>query len=72
MKVWTTIPDSEIRHVWKKADDDDCKDFGPVEISPEWYQDNGTPSCSCEQDLKYSHTIILKDLARVMKKKISK
>ena len=58
--VWKTIPDNRVAHVWKKATDDDCGD-GPetVTVSPDWYEENGTPSCFCGEDMRYSHTEIL-------------
>lgn len=54
---WKKIKDNKIINIWVKAKDDDCKyDIKPVEINPDWYQDNGTPICSCGMDLVYSHT----------------
>ena len=54
-----TIDDSNISHTWKKAEDNDCGE-GPeqVEVTPDWYQNNGTPTCFCGQDMEYSHTEI--------------
>lgn len=57
---WKRIEDNLIQHVWKKADDDDCEDcHGTVVVPPGWYEDNGTPTCGCGQDMVYSHTEIL-------------
>lgn len=59
--VWTKIPDNKVQHVWKKHPEDDCaEDDCPIIVSPDWYEENGTPMCSCGQDLVYSHTEILK------------
>ena len=58
--VWKKIPDARVQHVWKKAEDDDCGE-GPetVAVSPDWYEENGTPICFCGEDMVYSHTEIL-------------
>ena len=57
MKNWTKIKDSEVINIWIKSEDDDCEyDIKQVEINPNWYQENGTPICSCGMDLVYSHT----------------
>ena len=56
--AWKKIDDSKVTHIWKKAADDCGEDFGPVEVSPDWYQNNGTPICTCGQDMEYSHTEI--------------
>lgn len=60
MKTWTKVSDTLIQHVWKKAENDTCGE-GPetVCVSPDWYEDNGTPICWCGMDMKYSHTEIL-------------
>jgi hypothetical protein len=58
--VWKQIPNDKIRHVWKKADGDDCGE-GPniVDVPPDWYECNGTPICFCGKDMVYSRTEIL-------------
>ncbi len=57
---WKKIPDAHVQHVWKKAEDDDCGE-GPktVVVPPSWYEENGTPTCFCGEDMVYSHTEIL-------------
>ena len=57
--TWKKIPDNQVNHVWKKSDNDNCGE-GPetVDVSPDWYENNGTPICFCGQDMKYSHTEI--------------
>ena len=57
---WQKIDDDSIVNVWKKTDDDDCGQ-GPktVKVPPYWYEQNGTPTCFCGQDMVYSHTEIL-------------
>jgi len=58
--TWKKIPDNVIQHVWKQADDDDCgSEIGSVVVAPNWYETNGTPSCDCGAELKYSHTEVL-------------
>ena len=56
---WEKIADNAVRHIWKKSDGDDCGE-GPktIEISPSWYDGNGTPICFCGEDMEYSHTEI--------------
>ena len=57
MKIWTNIKDNEVKHIWVKDEDDICDWYAErVEINPDWYQENGTPICSCGIDLVYSHT----------------
>jgi len=58
--VWTKLPDNRVRHVWKKAEDDECGE-GPdtAVVSPDWYAENGTPMCPCGEDMEYSHTEVL-------------
>jgi len=56
-KTWAVLPNDQIRHVWEKADDDSCESqLAPVTVGPDWYEQNGTPSCDCGQDMVYSHT----------------
>lgn len=57
---WMKIPDNHIRHIWKKADSDDCEE-GPsvVAVSPAWYEENGTPICCCGEDMVYDCTEIV-------------
>jgi hypothetical protein len=57
---WTTVPDSNVRHVWANADGS-----GEVTVSPDYYGDNGTPVCCdeesefFEEDMVYVRTEIL-------------
>ena len=54
MKNWLPVKDDDVRNVWVCPE---CKDT--CEISPDWYQDNGTPMCcECDDDMEYSHTIV--------------
>ena len=59
--VWKKIEDAKVQYVWKKAKDDTCS-AGPdtVVVTPDWYEENGTPICWCGMDMRYSHTEILK------------
>jgi hypothetical protein len=61
MAKWIKIEDTKIRNIWK------CNTCGDkAKLSPTWYKDNGTPTCSnercedCTVDMVYSHTEILK------------
>lgn len=55
---WEKIEDHDVRHIWKCDSDDDCNGNEET-ISPEWYEQNGTPMCSdCDNDMTYSHTEI--------------
>lgn len=59
-KEWVRIEDKNIVHIWVKDEYDDCENKNiRVEINPDWYQYNGTPLCSCGEDLVYSHTEVL-------------
>lgn len=42
-KRWSTVKDSNIRHVWAPPGTD-----REITISPDWYADNGTPVCDCD------------------------
>lgn len=56
-KEWKKVNDIDVQHVWVKDSEDDCGE-GPNEVyvSPDWYQENGTPICYCGLDMVYSHT----------------
>ena len=45
---WTIIPDNNIRCNWK------CPECGEeTDVTPDWYQDNGTPVCGdCDCDME--------------------
>ncbi len=53
MPKWKPISDKNIRSLWICPE---CKKKAHIE--PNWYQDNGTPVCECDLDMKYSHTEI--------------
>ena len=56
-KEYVKIDNNNVINIWIKSEDDDCEyDIKLVEINPDWYQENGTPICSCGMDLVYSHT----------------
>lgn len=61
---WETIPDIQVRHIWKLAEEDTCdvpEDQKTAILSPDWYHQNGTPICpECGSDMEYSHTEIAK------------
>lgn len=57
---WRKIADNKVLHIWKKENDHTCHSPKEVTVSPNWYQDNGTPICGCGEDMVYSHTEILK------------
>ncbi len=65
MSKGTTISDVKVKfkvkHFWKSQNDDNCAvDNDEVCVSPDWYQDNGTPICPvCGQDYVYDRTEIL-------------
>lgn len=51
---WQTIPDNVLRHIWR------CNGCGAeAQISPDWYEENGTPvCCTCDIDMEYLRTEI--------------
>ena len=54
---WTKIDDTLVRHIWE-CRERDCGE-GIATVSPEWYQDNGTPVCpECDIDMVYVKTEI--------------
>jgi len=59
---WVAIHDNQVRHVWTAdCSDKDCENDGStLNISPTFYEENGTPICAfCGEDYIYSHTEIL-------------
>jgi len=53
-KTLTMIEDSKVFNIWFCPE---CKETET--ITPDWYQDNGTPVCGhCDIDMQYSHTEI--------------
>lgn len=53
--TWTTIADAQVRHVWHSKD---AALNETVYVSPDWYEENGTPIDSAGEDMTYSHTEI--------------
>jgi hypothetical protein len=50
----TKINDNKVFNIWTCLD---CSD--DAEVTPDWYQDNGTPVCSfCDRDMEYVRTEI--------------
>ena len=44
-KGWKTVPDENIRHVWKCIEEG-CEEFDQeIIIAPTFYSDSGTPIC---------------------------
>ena len=56
-KNWTKVEDNKVLAVWVPTCDGNCEQE-PVEISPDFYEENGTPICMCGCDMRYSHTIV--------------
>lgn len=54
LKTWKTIADSKIRHIWANSDG-----TGETAISPDYYQDNGTPTNDDGDDMIYVRTEIM-------------
>lgn len=54
---WKKVSDRAVRHHWKCPDpmDEGCKE--KAIISPDWYENNGTPICiECDCDMEYVKT----------------
>jgi hypothetical protein len=45
MNQWVKIDDRNVRHIWANPDG-----TGEIEISPDWYAENGTPVCGFDTD----------------------
>jgi hypothetical protein len=62
--AWKKINDKNVRHVWM-CKNEECEDYGTeCHISPEWYQNNGTPVCNeCDVDMVYVGTEILEEIS---------
>jgi hypothetical protein len=58
---WCKVKDIHIRHLWA-CKDEECKETNcnTAEVSPDWYEQNGTPICRCGQDMAYVKTEIYK------------
>jgi len=54
----TYVPDEKVHLIWQ-CKCRDCSAGNPVQdISPDWLQDNGTPTCECGADMTYIMTEI--------------
>jgi hypothetical protein len=57
------VPDNQVYSVWQ-CGWEDCDFIGGdrcVEISPDFYEQNGTPVCGCGADMEYMHTYVVRD-----------
>jgi hypothetical protein len=52
-QTWTEVPDEAVRHIWKDEETGE-----EIEISPDWYQNNGTPITEYGDDMVYVRTEI--------------
>ena len=50
--AWVKIDDSKVNATWQCPE---CKE--KIDISPDWYERNGTPTC-CDEDMVYLYTTI--------------
>lgn len=58
---WQEIPDNQVRHIWECGcpDNDGGQCLETAIVSPDWYEQNGTPVCpECEEDMVYVRTDI--------------
>jgi hypothetical protein len=60
--MWKKVPDQNVMNVWTKSKDCECEDQPDVSITPDWYEQNGTPMCMCGCDMEYSHTEVHSDV----------
>ena len=51
-KTFVKVDPKDVREYWICPD---CKDKRPVYCHPDWYQDNGTLTCECGEDMKFDH-----------------
>jgi len=60
-KDYAVIPDNKIVMLWKSRKTNPEEDgFGEeAEISPDWYEENGTPTDSGGEDMEYIETRLL-------------
>ena len=56
--AWKKIEDEKVLNVWQPDVNCECA-TEYCAVHPDWYQDNGTPTCECGLDMVYSHTEIL-------------
>jgi hypothetical protein len=52
------IDDAKVTHLWRCTDEDCAEGNMEAEVSPDWYQQNGTPVCGCGVDMDYIQTSI--------------
>ena len=64
-----TIDNSRVINVWKgNREDDNGKDESyETEVTPDWYQDNGTPIDEMGEDMTYVRTEIVGEFTSVEK-----
>ena len=53
------IEDNKVIHIWRGTRDDDFATQYEIEISPDWYENNGTPMDEIGDDMKYIRTEII-------------
>lgn len=53
------VPDANVQLIWQ-CEDEDCDSGNPCEgFTPDWFQNNGTPTCNCGRDMKYIRTEVI-------------
>jgi len=53
-----TVRDFQVHNIWMCMNVT-CDNEEEVDISPDWYENNGTPVCTeCDRDMSYRHTEI--------------
>jgi hypothetical protein len=58
-KKWKHVRDSDIKHLWGCNDSRDEGCEAEAEVSPDWYEQNGTPVCpECDRDMGYIKTVV--------------
>ena len=50
---WRPIKDEKILHRWTCSP---C--VKSAEVSPNWYEENGSPVCICGEDMEYVETLL--------------
>lgn len=51
--MWIKVEDDKVRHHWKSVDGVQI-----ATVTPDWYEENGTPIDWEGEDMKYSYTEI--------------
>ena len=57
---WTYINDDDVVMLWE-CENEDCEETAEdrvAKINPDWYESNGTPVCSCGEDMTYIKTMV--------------